>query len=116
MAESKKKHTVRNVILGLLLLLFLGAGILLLIDYRKFAKSDDPYKTFILPRLEVGVFELTSLDLDKTEMVGHMLIHSPLPFNLRADSLQYKIYISGEEVIKSTYRESMNIRKWDSTW
>lgn len=56
------------------------------------------------------------MSADRTDMLGKMLIHSPLPFNLAADSLQYKIYISDVEVIKSTYTKSLNIKKWDSTW
>ena len=63
----------------------------------------------------MGVFEITSLTLGKTQMQGRMLVHSPLPFNLTADSLHYTIYIRDMEVVKSTYVKSLSIKKWDST-
>ncbi len=86
------------------------------VDFYHYSKDKSPYRTLFIPRLEVSLFEVTDLSADRTDMLGKMLIHSPLPFNLAADSLQYKIYISDVEVIKSTYTKSLNIKKWDSTW
>jgi LEA14-like dessication related protein len=49
-------------------------------------------------------------------MHGKFRIHNPMPFNLTADSLQYKLFIGDVEVIKSTYTKSLSIRKWNNTW
>jgi LEA14-like dessication related protein len=43
------------------------------------------------------------------------MVHNPLPFNLRADSLEYIVYIQGVEVMKSTYAKSLNIKRWDTS-
>jgi LEA14-like dessication related protein len=114
--QKKQKHTGRYVGLGILAAIVLTLGILFLIDYSHYARDKSPYRTFIVPRLEISVFQITTMSADKADMVGKILIHNPLPFNLRADSLQYKIFIGGVEVIKSTYAKSVLIRRWDSSW
>ncbi len=108
-----KALKITLVILAIILLpiiLFFG------VDLYHYSKDKSPYRTLFIPRLEPSLFEVTDLSADKTDMLGKMLIHSPLPFNLAADSLQYKIYIGDAEVIKSTYSKSLDIKKWDSTW
>ena len=115
MANKTTKHTGRNIFLAILALFLLSIGVFFLIDYSHYAKDKSPYRTFIIPRLEVSLFQITTLSADKADMVGTMMIHNPLPFNLRADSLQYKIFIGGFEVIKSTYPKSLNIKRWDTT-
>lgn len=108
----KKKHII-FLILAILLLPLIG---FIAVDLYHYSQDKSPYRTLLIPRLEAGVFEVTDLELHRTKLSSKMLIKSPLPFNLAADSLQYKIYISGVEVIKSSYAKSLNIRKWDSTW
>lgn len=109
----KKKHIVLIVILALI---FVPLIVFIAVDLYHYSQDKSPYRTLIIPRLEAGVFEVTDLELDRTKLNSKMLIKSPLPFNLAADSLQYQIYISGKEVIKSTYAKGINIRRWDSTW
>ncbi|HLP19589.1 MAG TPA: LEA type 2 family protein [Chitinophagales bacterium] len=109
---SKKK----TLLLTLLAIILTPLAVFVAVDLYHYFNNKSPYRTLFIPRLEAGSFEITTLDLDKTDMVGNMLIHSPLPFNLAADSMQYKIFIGGEEVIKSSYPKSLNIRRWDSTW
>lgn len=115
MKNQKKNHTGRNIFLGILTAFMLAIAIFFIIDYSHYAKDKSPYKTFILPRLDFSVFQITTLSADKADMVGKMLIHNPLPFNMRADSLNYKIFIGGVEVIKSTYAKSLLIKRWDTT-
>lgn len=116
MIKDKSKHTSRNIAIGIFGILILLLGTFFIIDYSHYAQDKSPYKTFIIPRLELSVFQITTISADKTDMVGEMLIHNPLPFNLRADSLEYKIFIGGIEVIKSTYAKSLVIKRWDTTW
>ncbi len=115
MAKQTTSHTVRNIFLAIVVLLLVSLGVFFIIDYSHYAKDKSPYRTFIIPRLEVSLFQITALSADKADMVGTMMIHNPLPFNLRADSLEYKIFIGGVEVIKSTYPKSLNIKRWDTT-
>ncbi len=107
---------MKKIILSILAILLLALIAFIAVDLYHYSKDKSPYRTLFVPRLEAGVFEITDIELDRTKLRSKMLIKSPLPFNLAADSLQYKIYISGVEVIKSSYAKSLNIRKWDSTW
>ncbi len=113
--HKKNRHITPKVLLSILIALLLLIGIFMAIDYSHYAKDKSPYRTLFIPRLEVSLFQITTLTADKTNMVGSMMIHNPLPLNLRADSLRYEIYISGVEVLKSTYAQSLNIKRWDTT-
>ncbi|HWB63536.1 MAG TPA: LEA type 2 family protein [Chitinophagales bacterium] len=113
--HQKKQHTARNILLAAGGLVLLACSIFLLVDYVHYARNKSPYKTFIKPRLELALLRITNLTHTRTDLMAHVLMHNPLPFNLRADSLQYKIFINGAEVIKSTYAKSINICRWDST-
>jgi LEA14-like dessication related protein len=106
----------KKIALGVGLALLLALIIFIAIDLSHYYRDKSPYRTLFIPRLEVGVFEATEISLDKVNMRAKMLIHSPLPFNIAADSIQYKIYINEVEVIKSIYPKTVNIKKWDSTW
>ncbi len=109
----KKKYIVLLIILAVVLIPLI---VFIAVDLKHYYADKSPYRTLFIPRLEAGVFEITDLELDRVKLNSKMLIKSPLPFNLAADSLQYQIFISGKEVIKSSYAKSLNIRKWDSTW
>lgn len=115
-AEHKNRHITLYIFLGLVSALLLALLVFFLIDYSHYAKDKSPYRTLFVPRLEVGAFRITNLTADRTDLTAAMLIHNPLPFNLRADSLQYQIYINGTQVIESSYGHSIDILKWDSTW
>jgi LEA14-like dessication related protein len=110
------KHKARWIFLSILILILLGIGILFLIQYSHYAKDKSPYRTLFIPRLELGVFEITNLQADRIDLNSKMLIHNPLPLNLAADSMSYRLYISGVEVVKSSYPKSVNIEHWDSSW
>ena len=115
MSDKHKKSSIRKVVLisfGLFVPLVIMA--FLTVDYYHFSKNKNKYRTLFIPRLEVGLFEITSMRADKTMMNASLLIHNPLPFNIDVDSLEYKIYIRNTEVIKSTYAKSLSISKWNT--
>jgi LEA14-like dessication related protein len=106
----------KRIFLAVLAVLLIGLIAFIGVDLYHYSQNKSPYRTLVIPRLEMGHFEITELSSDRTDLRSKMLIHNPLPFNLAADSVQYKIYIGGKEVIKSTYAKSLNIRRWDSSW
>ena len=114
MFSKHKKFSIRRILfLSLALLVILVITAFLTVDYYHYSKNKSKYRTLFIPRLEVGLFEVTSMSADKTIMNGSLLIHNPLPFGINVDSLEYKIYISDVEVIKSTYAKPLSILKWN---
>lgn len=108
-------HPIRRILLILLFALIGFLAVFFAIDYSHYLRDKSPYRTLFVPRLELSTMRIDALTADKTDLTMSMLIHNPLPFNLRADSLQYRIYISGVEVIRSSYAQSLDILRWDST-
>jgi LEA14-like dessication related protein len=111
---STKRFSIRKIILlSFALLVILVITAFLTADYYHYSKNKSKYRTLFIPRLEVGLFEVTNMSADKTTMNGSLLIHNPLPFGINVDSLEYKIYISNVEVIKSTYAKPLLVPKWN---
>jgi len=102
------KKSNKRIWLGILIL------ILLVISYIAFryyaAKKEDPYHTFLKPRVEMTRFVVKKLTRESADMDMRVIIDNPLPVSVRMDSLQYKIYIGGVEVMKSTYPKNVNIK------
>lgn len=119
MATRKRRTKIalwKKIILLLLGLIVLGFLALMATNYYHYRQNKSPYRTFITPRIEMGVINLQNITGNVTKMTAKMLIHNPLPAKLRADSLEYKFYVSNVEVMKSTYAKSVEIARWDSTW
>jgi len=95
---------------GIVILLFVGV----LLTRWFIAKRNDPYATFIVPRLEMSAFEITSITKAETKMNMVLMIDNPSPFGVKLDSLTYRVYIGGTEVMKSTYPKSMELTKMDT--
>ena len=114
-STGPNRHIVLKILLSILLLILLGIGIFFAIDYSHYARDKSPYRTLFIPRLELSLIQIGSLTADATSLHAQMLIHNPLPFNLRADSLNYIVYIRGVEVIRSTYPKSLLIKRWDTS-
>ncbi len=116
MKKTSKK--VKGLIIALIVLaiIFVPIALFFAVDFYHYSKVKSPHSTLFIPWLETGLFDITSLTADRADIRAKMLIHSPLPFNIAADSMQFKIYVSGVEVIKNTFKTSINIKKWDSTW
>jgi len=111
---STKRFSIRKIILlSFALLVILVITAFLTADYYHYSKNKSKYRTLFIPRLEVGLFEVTNMSADKTTMNGSLIIHNPLPLGINVDSLEYKIYISNVEVIKSTYAKPLLVPKWN---
>jgi LEA14-like dessication related protein len=104
------------IVLVLLALILLPIAVFFALQFYHYSKNESPYRTLLIPRLEIVVIEINDLSSDEISLHEKLLIHNPLPFNFTADSLQYKLFIGDVEVIKSTYTKSLIIRKWNSTW
>ncbi len=103
----------------LLILLFLFIAIIasfFIWRYVKYLRDPDPNKTFLLPRLELSLVEITSLTAEKTEMTAKILIKNQMPLSFTADSLQYMIFINDIEVMKSRYKKTITLKSNDSNW
>jgi len=118
MADStkpKNRHITLKVFSGILIVFLFLIGIFFAIDYSHYARDKSPYRTLFIPRMELSLIDILTLTADKTDLTANVMIHNPLPFNLRADSLEYIVFIRGVEVIRSTYAKSLNIKRWDTT-
>jgi LEA14-like dessication related protein len=113
--KPTNRHKTLQVLLGILIAFILILGVFFAIDYSHYARDKSPYRTLFIPRLEIALIDIFSLSADRTDLTANVMIHNPLPFNLRADSLQYIVYIRGVEVIRSTYAKSLDIKRWDTT-
>ena len=60
--------------------------------------------------------EITSLAVEKTEMNVSILIKNILPFNFKADSFEYRLYINDAEIMKSRYSKTISLNANDSSW
>jgi LEA14-like dessication related protein len=109
----KKK---RHIVLIIFLSLFVCFGIFFLVRYIGFLNNKDPYKTFILPRLDETIVDITSLTREKTELNARMLLNNPLPFKITADSIAYEFFIGDSLVLKSSYRETITLKAGDTSW
>ncbi len=79
------------------------------------ASKDEPYGTFIKPRIEMSSFQITNMTREKT--TGHLkvLVDNPAPLGFRADSLSYQVFIADKQVMESTYPKPVEINAKDST-
>ncbi|MCU0353677.1 MAG: LEA type 2 family protein [Cytophagales bacterium] len=77
--------------------------------------EEDPQATFVKPRLEIGNFQITSLEKEQTKGNLIVLVDNPAPVGFRADSLAYTVYIAGEEVMRSLYPKPVELEATDSS-
>jgi LEA14-like dessication related protein len=100
----------------IVLLILLAALIFLLAWlYTHYEKNGDPNKTFIMPRVELSVIEITELTKEKIKMNTVLVIKNQLPFRIGVDSLRYTIYISNIKVAQSTQREPFFLQVSDTS-
>lgn len=109
-------RSFRKILFWIVLLLLIITGAYFGIRYFKYSKDPDPYKTFLIPKVELSEFEILNLNSKKTELMAKMLIRNQMPIGFKADSIDYKFYIEQEEVFKSSYRNSISIKGSDSSW
>ena len=107
---------VKKILLGLLILFLALITGFFTWRYMSYVLDKDPYKTFLLPRVELTVLEITSLTAEKIDMNTRLLIDNQLPFSCTADSLQYSISIDSVEILRSRYKKSITLERNDSSW
>lgn len=107
---------IKKVLLTLLFLFIALVAAFFIWRYVSYVRDKDPNKTFLAPRLELSLVEISSLTPVKTEMTVKMLIKNQMPLSFTADSLQYRIFINDMEVMKSCYKKSITLKSDDSSW
>ncbi|MEO8086027.1 MAG: LEA type 2 family protein [Bacteroidota bacterium] len=107
---------IKKILLIFLILIVVSFASLLLWRYIKYVNDPSPYKTFLLPRVEMSVIEITSLTLEKANLNASILIKNQLPFGFTADSFAYEFYINDVQIIKSRYEKSIHLNGGDSSW
>jgi LEA14-like dessication related protein len=100
----------RKILLTFGILLVVLFGSFLLWRYIGYVRDKDKYKRFILPRVELSKIEINSITSEKVEMTANMEIKNQIPISFKADSLQYRIFISGNEVVKDHYKKSIDLK------
>ncbi len=84
--------------------------------YVGYARDKDPYKTFLMPRVELSQIEITSITNEKVEMTAKIVIENHIPLSFTADSLQYVISIDSVDVIKDHYKKSVTLKSDGDSW
>ncbi len=105
---------IKKLLLILLFLFIIIIAAFFIWRYVSYVRDKDPYKTFLVPRLEMSLVEISSLTSEKTEMAAKMLIKNQIPLSFTADSLQYGVFINDVEVMKSRYKKSITLKSDDS--
>lgn len=99
--------------------IIIGVGIILLagIIYLAitFLGSDDGIKERVVPQLELAQMQVTNLTAERADMNMNVIIDNPAPVGLSIDSLDYTIFIEGQEVAKTTYPDPVQIEASQNT-
>src|ERR1035437_5734837 len=97
-----------------LILLFLFIAIIasfFIWRYWSYVRDKDPNKTFLVPKMELSQIDITSLTFQKTELNVKVDIKNQLPLSFSIDSLQYRIFINGTEILKDHYKKTISLKK-----
>ncbi|TXE13704.1 LEA type 2 family protein [Algoriphagus aquimarinus] len=105
----------KKILLTILFLIIASLAVFFIWRFVSYKRETSPYKTFLLPRVELSIMEITSLTAEKTEMTVKVLLKNQLPFSFTADSLQYSIFINDVEVIKSHYKKTISLESNDAS-
>lgn len=107
---------IKKILSTILFLVIASLAVFFSWQFVGYSRDTSPHKTFLLPRVELSIVDITSLTAEKTEMTIKVLLKNQLPFSLTADSLQYSISISGVEVIKSHHEKTITLESNDTNW
>jgi LEA14-like dessication related protein len=102
---------IKKIILTLVFLFIAIIASFFIWRYWGYVRDKDPNKTFLLPRLELSELEITSLTSKKTEMNVKVDIKNQIPLSFIVDSLQYRIFINGSEILKDHYKKSISLKR-----
>jgi LEA14-like dessication related protein len=106
----------KKILLAGLFLIIASLAVFFIWRFVGYKRDKSAYKTFLLPRVELSIVEITSLTAEKTEMTVKVNLKNHLPFSFTADSLQYNIFINGVEVIKSHHKKTITLESNDTSW
>ncbi len=106
----------KKILLTVLFLIIASIATFFIWQYVEYKRDTSPHKTFLLPRAELSIAEITSLTTEKTEMTVKVLLKNQLPFSFTADSLQYNISVNGVEVMKSHHKKTITLESNDTSW
>lgn len=106
----------KKILLTILFLIIAGLAVFFIWRFVGYKRDTSPHKTFLLPRVELFVVEITSLTAEKTEMTVKVILKNQLPIAFTADSVQYSIFINGVEVIKSHHKKTITLESNDTSW
>ena len=102
---------IKKIILILLFLFIVSIAAFFIWRLWSYIRDKDPDKTFLLPRLRLSELEITSLTPQKTEMMVKADIKNQLPLSFTLDSLQYRVFINGTEILKDNYKKSISLKR-----
>lgn len=105
---------MKKTILVILVLLLVGAGIYAWLQYRQ--SQEEPYGTFLVPRLEWSRFVFKEIGPDKTTLDFEMIIDNPMPVGFTIDSFTYEVSIADYAVFRSTYPKTIDFEGNDSNF
>ena len=106
----------KKILLTVLFLILASLAVFFSWRFVGYNRDKSPHKTFLLPRAELSIVEITSLTAEKTEMTVKVLLKNQLPFSFTADSLKYNISMNGVEVIKSHHKKTITLESNDTSW
>jgi hypothetical protein len=69
----------KKILLTILILTIASIATFFIWQYVKYKRDKSLHKTFLLPRAELSIVEITSLIAEKTEMTVKVLLKNQLP-------------------------------------
>jgi len=105
----------KKILLTILFFFIASLAVFFIWRFVGYTRDTSPHKTFLLPRVELSIMEITSLTAEKTEMTAKVILKNQLPFSFTADSLQYSIFINGIEVIKNHHKKTISLESNDTS-
>lgn len=98
--------STKKVIFSIIGVAILAGLIYLVVKYQQ---SDKEMADYVVPQLQLAQMQLINLTDERADMKMNMVIDNPAPVGLNIDSLHYTVYIEGNEVVKTTYPDSLQI-------
>ncbi len=100
---------IKRLLLGFFLLIIVIILGFFSVSYYNYSTDKNPYKNFIIPRINILDIEIANLADNRIDLLLKMGIDSHLPIVIKVDSIQYEIKISNKEVVKSSSKKSITI-------
>jgi LEA14-like dessication related protein len=98
----------------LILLLIVSATFFVLYKTGFFSRAD--VMTALVPKADRTIVNITHLNRDRSEMYVKMRVYNPTAIHFIADSVTYRFYVSGTEVLNTNLKRSISIKGHDSAW